>query len=465
MKILNFKEMRSIVIAMIFVITVAISEIGIIIFVLKKMFFLLYQLFVEDMIHYSQICTYKWADAFLSYLEICVCVFILQLLMVAVLYLVSVFNEKILNLSEEIILGKNGEYSLEYSSLQIWFIKLKADFYIFTYWIRFKICGIRYYSEPDNQAVKRIKIFTLEGIVCFVKGVCNFFFTISIKHVVFVGYVVYIYYAESFLKGINTILHFLSEHNEFTLSNAVDFFEVITVLAFLAYLSIDIRYKISAYNEIRTQRFKQLYEMEERMLSLLMKIDYALEKNIESMVETKPYILQEGAEKLTGKRCSIRDNAIEYKDRSFFSLSPLSGSLDSFEEIDKELDELKELNEEFEQSSLNYFNIAIVDSKALFMRLRAFYRHGNREELSDTLLCKSAMEKWFNDMFVESISRCNEGKYYTIEEASEIVIRASNYLNDSLTDAFEIQVHVRKHKNMLRKKFKRIHKLYRFNIK
>lgn len=449
---------------MILVIIIAISEIKITIFVLKKMFFLLYQPLVENMIHHSPICTYKWENALLCYLAICLYVLTLQVLMVVILYLVSVFNEKALNLFEEIILGKKGEYSLEYSSLQIWFIKLKADFYIFTYWIKFKICGIRYYSEPDNQKVKRIKIFTFEGIACLAKGVCNFFFAISIKHVAFVGYVVYIYYAEPFLKGINTILFFLSEHNEFALSNIVDFFEVITVPAFLAYLSIDIKHKISAYNEIRTQRFKQLYEMEERMLSLLIKIDYALEKNIESMAEKKPYILQEGAEKLTGKRCRIQDNTIEYDDRRFFRLSPLPGSLDSFKEIDKELDELKELNEEFEQSPLNYLNIAIVDPKA-FKRVRAFYRHDNQERLRDTLLCKSAMEKWFNNMFVESINRCNEGKYYTKEEASEIVISASNYLNDSLMDAFEIQVHIKKCEGMLRKKFKRIHKLYRFNIK
>ena len=53
---------------------------------------------------------------------------------------------------------------------------------------------------------------------------------------------------------------------------------------------------------LRKERFKKLLQVEEKLLVVMKKISFALETNIEIIVAEKKNILQDGAEKLTGKK-------------------------------------------------------------------------------------------------------------------------------------------------------------------
>ena len=62
--------------------------------------------------------------------------------------------------------------------------------------------------------------------------------------------------------------------------------------------------------------------MEEKLLNILRNINYALETNIDVIVDRKPYILQDGAKELTGKECYIYDGKIEYEDKKYWNSVP-----------------------------------------------------------------------------------------------------------------------------------------------
>ena len=103
--------------------------------------------------------------------------------------------------------------------------------------------------------------------------------------------------------------------NAFSVSDAIDFFELNSIIFLLGYIFLDVRHKVTGYSEIRMERFKELFQMEEKVLNILRNINYALETNIDVIVDRKPYILQDGAKELTGKDCYIYDGKIEYEDK------------------------------------------------------------------------------------------------------------------------------------------------------
>ena len=55
--------------------------------------------------------------------------------------------------------------------------------------------------------------------------------------------------------------------------------------------------------DLEKVKFQKIY--------ILRNINYALETNIDVIVDRKPYILQDGAKELTGKECYIYDGKIE----------------------------------------------------------------------------------------------------------------------------------------------------------
>ena len=151
---------------------------------------------------------------------------------------------------------------------------MSADFNISIFWIKFNICGVGSYGETDISMVKKAKVFTMESIICFMKKCLRFFFDCSIVHLVFAVYVVYIYYFQliqdyfiSFVESFKT--------NVLSVSDAIDFFELISIIFLLGYIFLDVRHKATGYLEIRTERFKELFQMEEKLmmnfLSLLQK--------------------------------------------------------------------------------------------------------------------------------------------------------------------------------------------------
>ena len=412
----------------------------IIVFVIGKAKAMIYyfasQQFANQLMEFSNLTDYKWMNAVISYLELCILFVTIWIVIAMIMAILVTVVEKIWDLLRNLILGKSHERSLRYNTFQVWFLKVSADVNIIIFWIKFNICGVRSYGETDISIVKKDKVFTMERIICFMKKYLRFFFDCSIVHLVFAVYVVYIYYFQLIQDCFVNFCGFFKT-NAFSVSDALDFFELISIIFLLGYIFLDVRHKATGYSEIRTERFKELFQMEEKLLIILRNINYELETNIDVIVDRKPYILQAGAKNLTGKDCYIYDGKIEYEDKKYwnsFHKDDRYFQLRNLTEMNKEFDSLSELNKEFKKSSLSYSNLYLIDHETMLTKLIHFYFPGreNFEYKKMQLFCKSSMEKWFERRFIKPIIYGDKKKYYTEEQANEVILDASDSLDFDL---------------------------------
>lgn len=444
----------------------------IIVFVVGKANSLIYyfasQQFANQLMEFSNITDYTWMNAVISYLELCIIFVVIWLVFAVIMAILVTVVEKIMDLLKSIILGKSHERSLRYNTFQVWFLKVSADVNILIFWIKFNICGVRASGETDISMVKKAKVFTMESIICFMKSCLRFFFDCSIVHLVFAVYIVCIYYFQLIQDYFISFCEFFKT-NTFSISDAIDYFELISIIFLLGYIFLDVRHKATGYSEIRTERFKELFQMEEKLLNILRNINYALETNIDVIVDRKPYILQDGAKELTGKDCYIYDGKIEYEDKKYwnnFRQDDTYFQLQNLIEMKEEFDNLSELNEEFKKSTLSYSNIYLVDHETMLTKLIYFYFPGreNFEYKKMQLFCKSSMEKWFERRFIKSIIYGDEKKYYTEQQANKVILDASNALDFELEHAFELEVYLKRYEKKMIKRFKKINKFSKFNV-
>lgn len=426
------------------------------------------QQFANQLMEFSDLTEYTWMNAVISYLELCILFVTIWIVIAMIMAILVTVVEKNWDLLRKLILGKSHERSLRYNTFQVWFLKVSTDVNIIIFWIKFNICGVRSYGETDISMVKKAKVFTMESIICFMKKCLRFFFDCSIVHLVFAVYVVYIYYFQLIQDCFVNFCGFFNT-NAFSVSDALDFFELISIIFLLGYIFLDVRHKATGYSEIRTDRFKELFQMEEKLLNILRNINYELETNIDVIVDRKPYILQAGAKNLTGKDCYIYDGKIEYEDKKYwnsFHKDDTYFQLRNLTEMNKEFDSLSELNKEFKKSSLSYSNIYLIDHETMLTKLIHFYFPGreNFEYKKMQLFCKSSMEKWFERRFIKPIIYGDEKKYYTEEQANEVILDASDALDFELMHAFELEVYLRRYEKKMIKRFKKINKFSRFNI-
>lgn len=444
----------------------------IIVFVIGKAKAMIYyfasQQFANQLMEFSNLTEYTWMNAVISYLELCILFVTIWIVIAMIMAILVTVVEKNWDLLRKLILGKSHERSLRYNTFQVWFLKVSADVSIIIFWIKFNICGVGSYGETDISMVKKAKVFTMESIICFMKKCLRFFFDCSIVHLVFAVYVVYIYYFQLIQDCFVNFCGFFNT-NAFSVSDALDFFELISIIFLLGYIFLDVRHKTTGYSEIRTDRFKELFQMEEKLLNILRNINYELETNIDVIVDRKPYILQAGAKNLTGKDCYFYDGKIEYEDKKYwnsFHKDDTYFQLRNLTEMNKEFDSLSELNKEFKKSSLSYSNIYLIDHETMLTKLIHFYFPGreNFEYKKMQLFCKSSMEKWFERRFIKPIIYGDEKKYYTEEQANEVILDASDALDFELMHAFELEVYLRWYEKKMIKRFKKINKFSRFNI-
>jgi len=443
----------------------------IIVFVIGKANAIIYyfasQQFANQLMEFSNITDYTWINAVISYLELCILFIVIWFVIAVIMAILVAVVENIGDVFKKRILGKNHEKSLRYNAFQVWFLKVSVDTNILLFWIKFYICGVRTSGETDFSIVKKAKFFTLESIISLVKNCLGFFFECSLLHLVFAVYVVFIYYSQliygyfvDFFESLKT--------TEISISDSIEFFELISIIFLLGYIFLDVRHKATGYSEIRTERFKELFQMEEKLLNILRNINYALETNIDVIVDRKLYILQDGAKNLTGKDCYIYDGKIEYKDKKYWDSLHQDDTyfqLRNLIEMNEEFDSLSELNEEFKKSSLSYSNIYLIDHETMLTKLIHFYFPGREtfEYKKMQLFCKSSMEKWFERRFIKPIKH-DEKKYYTEEQANEVILDASFALDFELMHAFELEVYLRRYEKKMIKRFKKINKFSRFNI-
>lgn len=444
----------------------------IIVFVIGKanamIYYFVSQEFANQLMEFSNITNYTWINAVISYLELCVLFIVIWFVMAVIMAILVTIVENIGEVLKKRILGKNHEKSLRYNVFQVWFLKVSADTNILLFWIKFYICGVRTSREIECSMVKKAKVFTLESIISLVKNCLGFFFECSVLHIVFASYVIFVYYSQSVYGCFVDFCEFLKT-TEISISDSIEFFELISIIFLLGYIVLDVRHKATGYSEIRKERFKELYQMEEKILNILRNINYALETNIDVIVNRKLYILQAGAKNLTGKGCYIYDGKIEYEDKKFcdsFHQDDKYFQLRDLIEMNEEFDSLSELNEEFKKSSLSYSNIYLIDHETMLTKLIHFYFPGreNFEYKKMQLFCKNSMEKWFERRFIKPITHDDEKKYYTEEQANAVILDASYALDFELMHAFELEVYLRRYEKKMIKRFKKINKFSRFNI-
>ncbi len=427
------------------------------------------QEFTYKLMEHCNITEHSWINAIVSYLAICIVFVVIRILVAVIMFILVTVVEKIMETLEKLLLGKNHERSLQYNIFQVWFLKVHADVNILIFWIKFNICGVRYSGETDFSMVKKAKVFTVESIINFAKKCFRFFFNCSIVHLLFASYVIYIYYFQLIRDYFVSFNGFLIT-NVFSVSDAIDLFELISIIFLLGYIFLDVRHKAIGYSEIRMERFKELFQMEEKLLNILRNINFALETNIDVIVERKPNILQGGAKNLTGKDCHIYDGNIEYEDKKNWNNFPQDDpyfELRNLIEMNKEFNKLDKLNKQFKKSSLSYSNIFLIDHKTMLTKLIHFYFPGqeNFEYKKMQLFCKSSMEKWFERHFIKPIIYKDEKKYYTEERANKVILDASDTLDFELMNAFELEVYLKRYEKKMIKRFKKINKFSRFNFK
>lgn len=443
-----------------------------IVFVVGKanamIYYLASQQFANQLMEFSNITECTWMNAVISYLELCIIFVVIWIVFAMIMAILVTVVEKIMDLIKSSILGKNHERSLQYNTFQVWLLKVSADVNILILWIKFNICGVRVSGETDISMVNKAKIFTMESIICFMKSCLRFFFDCSIVHLVFAVYVIYIYYFQLIRDYFISFCEFFKT-NTFSVSEAIDYFKLISIMFLLGYLLLDVRHKATVYSEIRTERFKELLQMEEKLLNILKSINYALETNIDVIVDRKAYILKDGAKELTGKDCHIYDGKIEYEDKKYednFGQEDTYFQLRNLIEMNEEFDSLSKLNEEFKTSTLSYSNIYLIDHETMLTKLIHFYFPGreNFEYKKMQLFCKSSMEKWFERRFIKSIIYGDEKKYYTEQQANKVILDSSKALDFELEYAFELEVYLKRYEKKMTKRFKKINKFSRFNV-
>ena len=408
---------------------------------------------------------YTWMKAIISYLGLCIFSFCIK--MVILIFIIPGL-ENLFSRVNRIVLGKNHERSLEYTTFQIWFLKLSADLSILTFWIRKHMSSFVTYGKSDFSMVKKAKLFTIETINCFWKDFFKFFFHFSIINLIFFVDIVYIYYFSSIQNYFSFFVMFL-KNADFSITILINNIASIVKNILLVYVFFDIRHKAIGYSEIRKERFKELIQMEEKFLSLIIKIHYLLETNIEIIVDRKLYILLSGAKSLTGKDCYIYDGKIIYEDREYsynFSHEDKYFQLRNLMEMENEFDSLKKMSEELKKSPLNYSNIYLIDKQTKLIDLMSF-SHLERESSEYKkmqLFCKSSMEKWFENYFIEPTIYTDEEKYYSEENATEIVLDASRVLDFELINAFKLEAYLVRYKKKLLKRLKHVNRISRFYI-
>ena len=431
--------------------------------------FLLFKKITYGLIKYSNITEYKYIDVIICYFEIFLIYVVMRELVAIVFGIIVAIIEQVLKLLQRVLFGEKHEKSLQYSTFQVWFLKVEADVNEVIFWIKYKVCGITYSEDTELSMLKKAKLFTLETMVNFLKKIFKKIYGGLGMHILFAVYAICIYYLNWIQDIFKRFSGFLTTYT-FSASNAIDLFELISIILIIGYIILDVRHKANGYLEIRMERFKELFQLEERLLYVLKKINNALEKNLNLIVAKKQYILQDGAENLTGEICRINGANILYENKeslhNFFYRDRYS-QLQDFEEMNEEFNELKEINEEFIKSSLSRSNIFWIDHNAMLTKFHDLYLPGqqNFEYKKIKLFCKSSMKIWFKNHFIEPTKCDNEGIYYSEEKAKQVVLSASEMLDYELMNAFELEVHLKRYVKKMEKRFRKINTFSKFNLR
>lgn len=421
---------------------------------------------IIDMCNVTQI---RIINAVFFYLVLCVLVVIAIMVITVIMVLVIEGLECCINRIDGIILGKKHQKSLEYQGITLWYIKCKADILYFLYWIRFDVLKVRYSFGENDTKIKWVRRLSVENIITMTKNVIKFFFDVTIVHFILGLISLYIYLKKDILlvgeRLVDTILQ-----SEVTPSQFLEMFEIFTVLCLLGYVIFDIRHKANGYSELRAERFKELVQMEEKLLDILGGISYSLKKNIDIIAERKCFILQSGASELSGKRCYIDKRNIEFVDKNKYGYwypDDMMRQLSNLDDMKEEFQKLSELEEEFKKSALSRSNIYLIDHQTMLTKVVHFWIPGidDKEYKRMEYFCKSSMEEWYKNRFIKPVENAGgEVSYYSESQVKNQIFDASAMLDYELTRAFWLELYLKKYERKMIKRLKWINKFSRFNF-
>ena len=89
--------------------------------------FLLFKKVTYGLIKYSNITEYKYIDVIICYFEIFLIYVVMRELVAIVFGIIVAIIEQVLKLLQRVLFGEKHEKSLQYSTFQVWFLKVEAD--------------------------------------------------------------------------------------------------------------------------------------------------------------------------------------------------------------------------------------------------------------------------------------------------------------------------------------------------
>lgn len=406
------------------------------------------------------------------YCLVCIgCSVIIDIFKVLV-FLICEELEKIIEKLEIVVIGEKGKKSLKYGCGILWFLKFEADIEYFINWIKYDVIKTYtvIYREYDEGKTKLYwaKLFSLDGLIQWIKRGIRYFFGFRLKNWMIIGFVLYYVFRKGITQFINDyLLKFdLSKVNSENILNTV---QIITLVVAFLYIILDVKYKISASFTLREDRFKKLIVLEENLMLIMQEMSYALEKNIEELCNKKSNILSQGATELSGKNCNISKDKIELCDGTKFWVDELN-NIDIFEnfcDFQKEFEQLKEFSNEYKKSSLNFSNIYLVDCETMLTKVEAFWSiWGNNMNYTDTkFMGKNSMQTWYLNFFSKRVLEINgEKRFYNRTETIRIVYEASSELDFKLKRAFVLELYLRRYERQMSKRLKKINKFSKIHI-
>ena len=440
-----------------------INEIGILIkFVCKREYW-------KQLIDMCNVTQFREFNTIIFYLLLCLLFVIAHVILTIMSIFLIECVKRCMDKMDVIILGKNHQKSLKYKSITLWFIKCKADILFFCDWIKFDVLKIGYSIREQDTLIKYIRRFSLENMVYIVRNITRFFFSFTIIHLFLGGIVIYTYYKKDIVSICERIKNVMVQ-NEIKPSQFVEIFEILTILCLLGYIILDFRHKTNAYSDLRMERFKELVQMEEKLLNILSGISYSLKKNIEVIAERKWLILINGASELSGKKCCLDNTNLVFSDKKnfdFYELNDGIHQLSYLDNMEEEFQKLSKLEEELKKSSLCYSNIYLVDHQAMLTRNVHFWIPGidNTEYMKMKFFCRSSMEKWYTNIFITPTENIKGDKRcFSESETTEKVLGESAMLDYELMRAFWLELHMKKYEKKMIKRFKRLNNFSRFQL-
>lgn len=424
-----------------------------------------WELFVE----FYKVSEYRIINMVVLYLALCI-LFIVMILFITLGIMILVWCiEKALYTINKFVFGKEHRKSLEYNCFILWFAKFNADITFALDWVRFDFLQIRYKTDCDKSSTEWARWLSLENMLTTIKKIFVFFFRVTGIHMLLGVVALYEYYRDGIFFVINQI-NTLIIKSEITTGQFVELFEVITILCLLGYIVLDIRHKVNVYSDIRAERFKELMQMEEKLLTILKGMAYSLRKNIDIIANRKSFILQCGASSLSGKTCYIYNAKIEFETKNRYCFSNSDDAMRQFSDLDDmedEFEKLEELDKEFKESSLSYSNIILVDRNEMLTRTVHFWTPGimNIEYDKMRCFCKTSMENWYKNWFESPIVGKQEKRYLSEEKTKDTILRASAILDFELIRAFWLDLYIKKYIRKLESRFKKLNNFSKFNLK